>query len=233
MCVPGLCGRVRLLVPLRRLVPLSRSVPMRLLLPVHVIVLCHRAAATVIRTGLGREGRHHWPDGGSQPEQHVHNDSVIANQNAIGLELRGDVSVAYVPGEPYERRGVCCGDLHQLLRGGFHTDYPAVLQPQPVARAQHCRPREIQQKSRSATCDIAKSSAVSFVVGQYEVVDRRRPEPLSMRQDFDGANEGGHGESEEKIPLGHRQHGGRLAGEQLAVRPDLVRFGIDLDMRGR
>ncbi len=35
--------------------------------------------------------------------------------------------------------------------------------------------------------------------------------------------------SKQKIPLRHRQHVGRLAGEQFAVRPHLVGFGIDVD----
>ena len=45
------------------------------------------------------------------------------------------------------------------------------------------------------------------------------------------ADDDGTGASEQEIPLRHRQHGGRLAGQQLAVGAHLVGLGIDLDMR--
>jgi len=38
-------------------------------------------------------------------------------------------------------------------------------------------------------------------------------------------------ESEQVVALGERQHGGRLAGQELAVGADLVGLGIDLEPR--
>jgi hypothetical protein len=39
--------------------------------------------------------------------------------------------------------------------------------------------------------------------------------------------------SKQKVPLRHRQLLGRLADQKLAVRPHVVGFGIDLDLRRR
>src|SRR3569833_1134856 len=78
---------------------------------------------------------------------------------------------------------------------------------------------------------------MALVVVEYEPIDGPVCRPLSGREDFDCADEGGHGFrggrcSEEKVPLRHRQHRGRLARKQLAIRSDFVRFRVHLDVRG-
>lgn len=169
-----------------------------------VLMLCRRGAAAVISTGFRCEGRYHRPDAGAQPEQHIHNDRVVTNQNAMWLELRWNVSVAYVPREPHEGRCIRSRNFLQLLRRGFYAHYSSIFEPQPVSRAQHRCTWQVQEKSRPATRDVTKPTPVPLVEGQYDAVDRRGAEPFSRRQNFDSTNERGHDDSEEKISLGHR-----------------------------
>ncbi len=87
-----------------------------------------RGRGRVVRAGFGRERRQHGPHGRAESNQHMRNDGIFPDQDAMGLELRREVSVADVPGKPDERSRIRRRDLDELFWRGFHAHYLPILE---------------------------------------------------------------------------------------------------------
>ena len=75
-------------------------------------------------------------------------------------------------------RRVGGADLGERLGRGDHLDDPAVLEPQPVAAAQHRRLGEVEQEGEAADAGHDEAAAIALVEVEHDAVDRRpRPSP--------------------------------------------------------
>lgn len=122
------------------------------------------------------------------------------------------------------RRSVCCGKIpgcNRRWRGWF----PNVRVRQAYGRARY-RGRRAQLPTGLPLDDRGDPRRVFLARGQ--VAFDFTPPPVSTRE-ISGCRFLTI-PSKQKIPLGHRQHRGRLAGEQTAVGAYLVGLGIDLDL---
>ncbi len=71
-----------------------------------------------------------------QTLDHLLDDVVAANADAVALELRGQVAVAEMPGDTEQFGRAVRRDLRQRLRRGVDGDDAPVIQRQPVAVAE-------------------------------------------------------------------------------------------------
>ena len=88
---------------------------------------------------------------------------VVADQDAVALDLRRQVAVAEMPGEPRERRRVAAAHLDQVLLGRLHLDVAALLQPEPIAGVQHDRLDQVEQEVEPAVAQHAQAPAIAVV----------------------------------------------------------------------
>ena len=59
-----------------------------------------------VGTALGIEGHAHLAHFGTQALQHVDDDVIVANQKAVVIDLRRQVAVAEMPGDPRKGRSI-------------------------------------------------------------------------------------------------------------------------------
>eukprot|EP01036_Dinobryon_divergens_P007108 gene7107-9463_t len=121
-----------------------------------VIVLAVGAALRVERHA-------HLAHVGAQPLQHVDDDVIVANQDAVAVDLGRQVAVAEMPGQPRERRGVAAAHLDEILVRGLDLDIAALLQLQAIALVQHHGLDKVQQEVETAIAQDAQAPAVAIV----------------------------------------------------------------------
>ena len=102
-------------------------------------------AVAVIGAALGREGGYDLRPRRAEACQHVADDMVAADQDAVLSDLGREVPVAEVPAQPREMDGVARRHRVERLRRGGDGDQRAVLQHQRVAVREDDRRREIHQ----------------------------------------------------------------------------------------
>ena len=162
------------------------------------------------------------------------------------------MAVAEMPGEAREGGGVAGAHLDQVLVGGAHLDDSRPPPAEPVAAVQHDRLDEVEQEVEAAVAQHAQPPPIAVVEQQGDGVDplvrrpaagahhggrpfhivapseARPPDEQPLRVERSSAAPSAlrsgrrRGASEQEIALGHGQHGGRLAGQQLAVGAHLV-----------
>ena len=81
----------------------------------------------------------------AEPFQHRLDDMVAQDEDAVGLDCRGEMAVADMPGELGQMHGVAGANVIDLFMRGDDLDMAAVLQHQPVAVVQGDRLRQIDQ----------------------------------------------------------------------------------------
>ncbi len=75
-------------------------------------------------------------------------------------------------------RRVCGADLGEPLGRRDHFDDTAVLEPQPIAAAQHRRLREVEQEGEPADAGHDEAAAIALVEFEHHAVDGR-PRPIA------------------------------------------------------
>src|SRR5215472_9756268 len=90
---------------------------------VTVIVVVH---ARSIGTLLGRERRLDLPRGGAEAAQHLGDDMVSADEDALRLDLCRQMAIAEMPGEAQQMMRAAAADLEQRLGRRFNRDPAAI-----------------------------------------------------------------------------------------------------------
>ena len=93
------------------------------------------------------------------------------------------MAVAKVPGDADYRQWVGGPDLRQRFGLGEHLDHASVLEPQPVAAAQHRRFLKIEQEFERAYPGHGDAAAVASVEVEHHRVCRSAG-PMAGRDDF-------------------------------------------------
>ena len=114
-------------------------------------------------------------DGRAKAADHVRDDMVIADQQALFAYFRRQMPVAEMPGNAGEMHGVGTGDFQEPLQRGFHLDQPAVLQHQRIPVLQRRHFWEVEEEIKAAIRRQCDAAAMPVVAIQYDVIDRPKP----------------------------------------------------------
>ena len=103
-----------------------------------------------IGAAFGIERRLDLDDARAQPRHHRLDDVVATNPQAFRHDLRRQMAVAEMPGDPHQMERVGATDFHQRLWSGDHLDQATVLQHQRIATAQRDGVFEVEQEFEPA-----------------------------------------------------------------------------------
>jgi len=102
-------------------------------------------------------------DAGAEAFHHGLDHMVPADAQALGHDLRRQMPVAEMPGEPHQMMRIGGADLQQRLGRRHHLDEPAVLEHQGVATAQGGGVLEIEQEVQPARARHRQPAPVPIV----------------------------------------------------------------------
>ncbi len=125
--------------------------------------------------------------------QHMGNNMIAPDEDAVLVDLRLEMAVADMPCQLREMSGIAAAHLTQLFLGGDHFDEAAVLKDEPVAVLEPGRSIEIDKQ-------------IATVPGTYELA----PQMPRLRIEHDavegrGTREPGAAEGCCSQPARHRQ----------------------------
>ena len=103
-----------------------------------------------VRAAFGIERRLDLDDARAQPLHHRLDDVIPADAQAFRHDLRRQMAVAEMPGDPNQMQRIGAADFEQRLRGRDHLDQPAVFQHQRIAAAQRDGVLQIEQEFQPA-----------------------------------------------------------------------------------
>ena len=134
-------------------------------------------------TGIGAsfriERRLDLDDARAQSLDHRFDDMIAADAQALGHDLRRQMPVAEMPGDPDQMMRILPPYLEQRLRRCHHLDQPVIVKHQGVAAAQRDGVFEVEQERQPARAGHRHPPAVTVVEIQHDGVGRRlRPAML-------------------------------------------------------
>lgn len=126
-----------------------------------------------IGTAFGIERRLDLDDARAETLHHVLDDMIAANAQALCHDLRRQVAIAEMPGEPHQMAGICAAYLDQRLGRCDHLDTTAIFQHQGVAAAQGDGVFQIEQEFQSARPRHHHATTMTIVEVENDGVDGR------------------------------------------------------------
>jgi hypothetical protein len=121
----------------------------------------------------------------TEPPHHPFDDMVAADAQALGHDLRRQMTVAEMPGDADEMMRIVAADLEQRLGRRHHLDEPAILQHQRIAAAQRDGVLQVEQEFEAARARHRHAAAVPVVEIEHDGIRRRLREavlPLNLRR---------------------------------------------------
>lgn len=115
-----------------------------------MIMTMRGMAAAGIGAAFRIERRFDGDDARTKTAHHVLNDVIAADAKALADDLRRQVPVAEMPGDPHEMMRIGAANFHQRLRRRDHLDQPPVFQHQRIAAAQRDGFLQVQQELQPA-----------------------------------------------------------------------------------
>jgi len=129
---------------------------------------------------FGIERRLDLDDARAEPLHHRLDYMIAADAQPLRHELRRQMTVAEMPGDPDQMMRIASLDLEQRLGRRHHLDQPAVLQHQRIAAAERDGVFEIEQELQSARARHRHAATMTIVEIEHDGVGRRlRPAMLS------------------------------------------------------
>lgn len=110
---------------------------------------------------------------GAEALHHLLDDMVAADTQPLGHDLRRQMAVAEMPGEPHQMAGIGTPDFDQRLRRCDHLDQAAVFQHQSVAAPQGDGVFEIEQEFQSARPRHRHAATMTIVEIENDGICRR------------------------------------------------------------
>lgn len=161
-------------------------VAMRMLVPVIVAV----SGGGLVGAAFRLERRLDEGDAGAETARHLLQHRVSGDADAIGQKLRGDVTVAEMPGQAGEMMGIPRHDLGHRLLGRHHGDDPAVVKPDAVAVLQPHRLGQVEQEGDIPLSAHRDTAAVAAIMGQHHAIGRGSEVPGAGGQQRAGVDHG-------------------------------------------
>ena len=135
-----------------------------------IVVVVVPVAAVGIGTALGIEGGGDRRCRRIEAFDHVLDNGVVADTQAVTKKLGRQVAIAEVPGDAEEPGGSLRGDLAQRLGRGIDGDHAAVLEHQSVAIPERHRLGEIEKEFQTVGCGHRHAPAVPLIVVEHDTV---------------------------------------------------------------
>ena len=140
-----------------------------------------------IGAAFGIERRLDLDDPRAQPLHHRLDDVIAADAQALRHDLRRQMAVAEMPGDPDQMQGIGAADFEQRLRGRHHLDQPSVFQDQRITAAQRDRVLQIEQEFESARARHRHTPPVAVVEIEHDGIGRG-VRPAMLAQDLCSAD---------------------------------------------
>jgi hypothetical protein len=131
-----------------------------------------------IGPAFGVERRLDLDDAGAQPLHHLLDDVIAADAQTPARDLRRQMPIAKMPGDPHQMRGIRAPDLDERLGCGDHLDQPAILQHQRVAAAEGYGVLQIKQEFEAARTRHRHPPAMAVVEIKHHGIGRRFDPPI-------------------------------------------------------
>jgi len=136
-----------------------------------------------IGAAFGIERRLDLDDPRAQPLHHRLDDMIAADAQALRHDLRRQMAVAEMPGDPDQMQGIGAADFEQRLRDRHHLDQPSVFQDQRITAAQRDRVLQIEQEFESARARHRHTPPVAVVEIEHDGIGRG-VRPAILAQNF-------------------------------------------------
>lgn len=133
-----------------------------------------RMAATGIGAAFRIERRFDLDDSCTEPLDHRLDDVIAPDPQALGHDLRRQMAVAEMPGDPNQVLRVVAADLGQRLRRRHDFDQPAIVEHQRVTAPQRDRVLQIEQKLEPARARHRHPPPVPIVEIEHDGIGGRR-----------------------------------------------------------
>jgi len=161
---------IRMVVMVVVVIPVIMVV-MRMIMTVVVRV---RGAALGLHIGAAFriERRRERDHAGAETLGHRLDDRVPADAQRPWRYFSRQMAVAEVPGDASQGQRIGGPDFHQRFGLGDHLDHTPVLEPQPVAAAQHCRVREVEQEFEPADAGHGDAPAIACIEVEHDRIRR-------------------------------------------------------------
>ena len=131
-----------------------------------------------IGAAFGIERRLDLDDAGAQPFHHVLDDVIAADAQVAARDLRRQMPVAEMPGDPYQMRRIGASDLQQRLGRCDHFDQPAVFQHQRVAAAKRDGILQVEQEFEAARAGHRHPPPMAIVEVEHHGIGGRFCPPI-------------------------------------------------------
>jgi hypothetical protein len=173
------------IVVVMRMVVVVAGVPMIVIVPVVMIVAVGLRAALGLHIGaaFGIERRLERDYPGAKTLDHRLDDLVPADAQRLWRYFSRQMAVAEVPSDAGQDQRVGGSDFRQRFGLGDHLNHAPVLEPQPVAAAQHCRFGEVEQEFEPADAGHGDATAIACIEVEHDCI-RRSARPMAGRNDF-------------------------------------------------
>jgi len=138
-----------------------------------MIIVTMRVARVGISPAFGIERRLDLDHARAEPLHHGLDDMVAADAQALGHELRRQMTVTEMPCNADEVVRIVAADLEQRLWRRDHFDQPAVLQHQRIAAAQRDGVFQVEQEFEAPRPRHGHAAAVPIVEIEHDRIRRR------------------------------------------------------------
>ncbi len=137
-----------------------------------VMIVVVVIVAMAIGAAFGVEGGVEVRHDRAEMANHVFDDRVAADAQAVAEKLGGQVAVTEVPGDPQQAVGRRGADLGQRLGRGIDGNDAAILEDQSVAVLERYRLGEIEQEFQPVRRGHRHAAAVPLIVVEHDAVGR-------------------------------------------------------------
>jgi hypothetical protein len=139
------------------------------------------AMASGIGATFGIEWRIDLQDTRAKTLDHLLDDVISPDPQALGHDLGRQMPVAEMPGQTHQMERILSANFKQRLRRRHHLDQPPVLQDQRIAATQRHGGFQVEQKFETSRSRHRHPPPVTIVEVQHDGIGRRlRPMVLSL-----------------------------------------------------
>ncbi len=140
-----------------------------------------------IGPAFGIERRLDLDDARAQSLHHRLDDVIPADAQALWHDLRRQMAITEMPGDPDQMQRIGAADFEQRFRGGDHLYQPPVFEDQRIAAAQRDRVLQVEQEFEPARPRHRHPPPVPVVEIEHDGIGRRL-RPAMLAQDLSRAD---------------------------------------------
>src|SRR6185312_8808079 len=140
-----------------------------------------------IGAAFGIKRRLDLDDARAQSLHHRLDHMIAADAQSLRHELRRQMAIAEMPGDPDQVMRIGPFDLEQRLGRGDHLDQPAVIEHQRVTTAKRDGTLEVEQKLQSTRARHRHAAAMPVIEIEHDSVGRRFL-PAMLPENLGGAD---------------------------------------------